>query len=138
MRSIKHKDFTKMFSKLPSKLQDEARQTFQKWKEDPALVDWHRLSGTKADFYAASIGYHARAIALVTPDAKGNLVCCWVFIGTHETYNNFINQKRDRNQKSYVQGLSENQWNPPIKQKLSNRRRHRSKATVSRSSPSCG
>ena len=82
------------------------------------MVDWHFLSGTKAEFYAADVGYSARAVALLTKDKNNEVVCVWVFIGTHEKYNNFINIQRQRKQESYLKNLGGlNTANPPKPQK---------------------
>lgn len=112
MRSIRHKLFKKCFDELSPSLQDAARVAFDKWKRDPSSVDWHHLSGTRAHFYAADIGYSARAIGLVTQDAKGEPTCVWIFIGTHEKYNNFINIQRQRSTQSYLSQASSLKYNP--------------------------
>lgn len=106
MRSIRHKLFKKCFEELSPALQASARLAFEKWKQDPSSVDWHHLSGTRAHFYAADIGYSARAVGLVTEDANGEATCVWIFIGTHEKYNNFINIQRQRSVESYLDNVS--------------------------------
>lgn len=106
MRSVRHKLFNKAFDSLTPTLQDSARAAFAKWQHDPNSVGWKRLAGTKANLYSAEIGYGARAIALVTKDAKGEPLTCWIWAGTHETYNHFIGIQRARNEQSFTQGLS--------------------------------
>ena len=102
MRSIRHKLFHQCFQKLPPNVQKAAATAFEKWKQDPSSVDWHRLSGTHANLYAADIGYSARAIGVVTQDAEGTPACVWIFVGTHETYNHFINIQRQRKNQDFL------------------------------------
>lgn len=106
MRSVRHKLFNKAFDAMTPAQQDSARQAFAKWQADPQQVGWKRLAGMKANLYSAEIGYGARAIALVTRDARGEALACWVWAGTHEAYNNFIEIQRQRADQSFTQGLT--------------------------------
>lgn len=106
MRSVRHKLFNKAFESLTPALQESARVAFAKWQNDPKTVGWKLLNDTKANLYSAQIGYGARAIAMVTKDERGEALACWIWVGTHETYNHFIDIQRSRNEQSLMKGLS--------------------------------
>jgi hypothetical protein len=118
MRSVRHKLFNKAFEGMTPQLQAAAQQAFAKWKSDPQTVGWKRLAGMKANLFSAEIGYGARAIALVTRDAQGEMFACWVWAGTHEHYNNFIEIQRQRNEASLTQGLSPAQRGDTLAQRM--------------------
>lgn len=118
MRSVRHKHFNKAFDSLTPQLQNSARIAFQKWQADPQAVGWKRLSGTKANLFSAEIGYGARAIALVARDDRGEMMACWLWVGTHETYNHFIDIQRQRTEQSFVQTLSPAQRGATLKDQM--------------------
>lgn len=118
MRSVRHKHFNKAFDSLTPTLQDSARVAFQKWRADPQTVGWKRLAGMKSNLFSAEIGYGARAIALVTRDDRGEMMACWLWVGTHETYNNFIEIQRQRTEQSFVQTLSAAQRGATLKSQM--------------------
>jgi hypothetical protein len=105
IRSIRHKLFNKCFEDLSADFQVTARSNFEKWQRDPQSVGWHRLTGMKANLFSAEIGYSARAVGLVTEDKGGKPVCVWLFIGTHEKYNNWIEVQRQRKADSYLSAV---------------------------------
>jgi hypothetical protein len=84
MRSFKDSDFDKLFARLPKKIQVKAVETFNRWKNDPwnPKYDFHKL---EEPYYKINIGYRWRAIGYLMDDSV-----YWIFIGSHETYNNFI------------------------------------------------
>lgn len=87
MRSLVSSQFRKQLEKLPGHIQEEARQGFQKWKENPQSVGWKRLNGPVSEMYSSQIGNRYRAIGIVS---KEDGVVVWTFIGSHEDYNNYI------------------------------------------------
>jgi hypothetical protein len=106
MRSVRHKLFNKAFDALTPAMQAQARLAFAKWQTDPQQVGWKRLAGMKSNLYSAEIGYGSRAIALVTRDARGEALACWIWAGSHEAYNNFIEVQRQRTEQTFTQGLT--------------------------------
>lgn len=103
MRSIVSPAFRKMLDKLPAHIQDEARVCFQKWKDNPASVGWKRLSGTHADVWSTQIGLRYRAIGVVS---KEHDAVVWMFVGSHEDYNNYINVRRKMGQDAWLGAVS--------------------------------
>ena len=91
MRSIVLPSFRKLLARLPADIQDEARTGFEKWKQDPRSVGWKRLLGTRAELYSVHVGTKHRAIGVVD---KANDAVVWMFVGSHETYNNWIDIHR--------------------------------------------
>lgn len=98
-RSIVTPQFRKMLNDLPERIQQEARQGFERWKSDPRSVGWKPLSGMHAQVHSVEIGRRYRAIGVV--DKERNAVV-WVFAGSHETYNRFIESHRKLSLKDWV------------------------------------
>jgi hypothetical protein len=105
LRSIRHKLFNKCLDDLSPAFQELARTNFAKWQRDPHSVGWHRLTGMKSNLFSAEIGYSGRAVGLVTEDKGGKPVCIWLFVGTHEKYNNWIEVQRQRKAESYLSAV---------------------------------
>lgn len=96
MESCRHPSFIKAFDNLPKEVQALARDTFQKWKESPGSVGWHRLKQCKAEVFSAEMGLFYRAVGVVTKNDQGLDRCTWLWIGSHETYNNWIKVQQQR------------------------------------------
>ena len=104
MRSIVSPNFKKMLEKLPVDVQEEARANFLRWKENPTAVGWKKLAGIKANMFSVEIGRRYRAIAVVD---KEHDAAIWMFVGSHETYNNWINIHRQMTQENWTKGFKE-------------------------------
>lgn len=102
-RSIVTPKFRDMLASLPAHIQKEAREGFAAWQRDPALVGWKRLKmmNSTADVFSVEIGLRYRAIGILS---KEHNAVVWVFAGSHETYNNFINIRRSMNQEKWLGG----------------------------------
>jgi len=87
-----------MLNDLPQHVQDHARQGFERWKQNKASVGWKRLNGTRAELYSVEIGNRYRAIGVVS---KEHNAVVWMFVGSHETYNNFVEIRRNLPQENY-------------------------------------
>lgn len=100
-RSIVTPKFRDMLAKLPAHIQKEARAGFEAWQKDPALVGWKRLKmmNSTADVFSVEIGLRYRAIGVLS---KEHNAVVWVFAGSHETYNNFIDIRRSMNQEKWL------------------------------------
>ena len=100
-RSIVTPKFRDMIAKLPAHIQKEAREGFEAWQQDPAIVGWKRLKmmNSTADVFSVEIGLRYRAIGILS---KEHNAVVWVFAGSHETYNNFINVRRSMNQEKWL------------------------------------
>ncbi len=99
MRSLVTSDFRKLLESLPVQVQEEARNNFQKWKTNPQSVGWKKLSGMKAEVYSVQIGMRYRAVGVVS---KEHDAVAWMFIGSHETYNNWIEIHRKTTQNHWL------------------------------------
>lgn len=88
-----------MLEDLPTQVQQEAREGFDRWKSDPRSVGWKRLSGMHADVYSVEIGRRWRAIGVVS---KEHDAVVWTFVGSHETYNRYIDIHRKMTQDSWI------------------------------------
>ena len=110
-RSVVTPQFRKMLNDLPERIQQEARQAFERWKEDPRTVGWKPLAGMHAQVHSVEIGRRYRALGVVD---KAHNAVVWVFAGSHETYNRYIESHRKM-------GLRD--WVPPsVSERLSQRR----------------
>jgi hypothetical protein len=108
MRSVQHKRFLKAFSKLRPEAQEAATMAYKKWCQSPELVGWKSLAGTDS-LFSAHVGYGARAIALVTRDSVGGPLAVWLWVGSHEAYNTFVNEHRHTSVADVVAGLNPGQ-----------------------------
>jgi len=99
MRSIVTPQFRKMLADLPEAVQAQARKGFERWKEDPKSVGWKSLSGMHADVYSVEIGLRYRAIGVLS---KEHDAVVWMFAGSHETYNNYVELRRQMSQKNWL------------------------------------
>lgn len=116
-RSIVTPQFRKMLNDLPERVQQEAREGFERWKTDPRAVGWKPLAGMHAQVHSVEIGRRYRAIGVVD---KAHNAVVWVFAGSHETYNRYIESHRK---------LGLRDWVPPsITDRLTQRRAGTQKA----------
>lgn len=111
-----------MLSDLPKDIQEEAKERFEKWKQDPKLVGWKPLVGMRADVHSVEIGLRWRAIGVVS---KEHDAVVWVFAGSHETYNKYISSHRKIPQGDWI--------NPDIEDRLNRMREATDKQKISTS-----
>ncbi len=78
--------FWKCFNKLPSHIQDLARQNFTLLKSNPRHPSLHFKKIRK--FWSSRIGLNHRALAV-----KDGNNFTWVWIGTHDEYEQMIKEK---------------------------------------------
>lgn len=79
--------FWKLHDALPAHVRKLARKNYELWRRDhnhPSL-DFKKLKGGSRNRFSIRIGDHHRAIG----QSIGNTVE-WVWIGSHEDYNNLI------------------------------------------------
>ena len=88
MRSVTTSKFRKAFEKLPTEIQQRARQAYTIWKENPNHPGLHfkQIHETQPIF-SVRVGLSYRAIGIKEED-----VMVWFWIGSHEEYNNLIRQ----------------------------------------------
>ena len=88
MRSVTTTRFRKAFEKLPSEIQQRARQAYNKWKKNPNHPSLHfkQIHDTQSIF-SVRISLSYRAIGIKEED-----IMIWFWIGSHEEYNTLIKQ----------------------------------------------
>ncbi len=88
MKSFLHSDYHKHFSKLPKKIQEQAKKCYERWKENPKHPSLHfkRINSVKA-FYSIRIGKDWRVVGYLE---NGDIY--WFWIGSHADYNLLISQ----------------------------------------------
>lgn len=99
MRSIVTPQFRKLLDSLPERVQEDARAGFERWKQDPQLVGWKALNGMRASVYSVQIGMRHRAIAVLS---KEHNTAVWMYVGSHEDYNNYVDVRRQMTQKNWL------------------------------------
>jgi len=88
VKSRTHRRFWNEFHRLPAHVQCLARDKFQIWQHDPFHPSM-QFKPLRANVWSVRIGDHYRALAR----REGELVV-WFWIGSHEEYDQFINQLR--------------------------------------------
>jgi mRNA-degrading endonuclease RelE of RelBE toxin-antitoxin system len=86
MRSRTTARFRKALERLPTHIRDQARAAFRVWTKTPyhPALRFKRVHPVRP-FYAARVGLHYRAVALVDGEDA-----TWFWIGTHEEYNKLL------------------------------------------------
>jgi len=80
--------FRKAFDRLPSAVKDKARRSYLLWQTDPYHPSLNfKLVYSEKQIYSVRIGLSYRALGLKEGDTL-----IWFWIGSHEDYNNLINQ----------------------------------------------
>lgn len=88
MKSRRSKRFRELLEALPSSAQKLALESYQRWQHDSSYPDLHfkPIDPSDPTIFSIRIGMHYRAICERQPDGT----YLWVWIGTHEEYNNLI------------------------------------------------
>ncbi|MBN1901448.1 hypothetical protein JW926_09025 [Candidatus Sumerlaeota bacterium] len=80
--------FREAFAKLPQEIQEQARKTYRKFKQDPWHPSLHfKKIHASIPIYAVRVGKGYRAVGQKSSDAV-----VWFWIGSHEDYNNLLSQ----------------------------------------------
>jgi hypothetical protein len=81
-------DFIELFGKLPKEIQNKARKSYKKWKENPfhPSIQFKRIH-TDEPIWSARISLKWRVLGLLEEDK-----IYWFWIGSHNDYDNLINQ----------------------------------------------
>jgi len=80
MKSLTTPDFWIAYAKLPLKIKQKARKTYQLWQENPSHPSLHFKKVGK-NLWSVRITQNYRALALKKGDEY-----YWVWIGTHDEY----------------------------------------------------
>jgi hypothetical protein len=80
--------FIKAFDNLPEPIKRKAREVYNVWKINPSHPShsFKQIGGIK-NVYSSRIGLNYRALGVKDDDK-----IIWFWIGSHEDYNNMINQ----------------------------------------------
>jgi hypothetical protein len=86
LKSRRTKSFQKLFSKLPTNIQDLAKKSYKLWIYDQSHPSLHfKKIQDNPEIYSVRIGIHWRAIGVVKEE-----FIYWHWIGSHEDYNNLV------------------------------------------------
>jgi len=86
MKSRTLKSFWKHYWALPAKIRQQARKSYQMWRENPNLRGLYFKRVKKSQpIYSVRIGLSYRALGLL----KGDTIT-WFWIGTHDEYDRLI------------------------------------------------
>lgn len=99
MESARHPNFLKLIQSLPKNVQNKAKETFKMWKEDPSMVNSHVLGGCSRNVFAIAFkidGTEYRVVGAKSKSEEGIDRCLWLWVGSHEDYNNFVPSQRQR------------------------------------------
>ncbi|HEX6777440.1 MAG TPA: hypothetical protein VF099_04515 [Ktedonobacterales bacterium] len=89
--SRRTKQFRKLFDALPEDAQRQARAAYQLFKQNPGHpgLAFKPVPTAGSNAWSAMIGEHYRVIGFRAGD-----VIVWDWIGTHESYNRVVKQRR--------------------------------------------
>jgi hypothetical protein len=87
MKSRTTRKFWRLFEKLPPQIQNQARETYHRFRQDPAYPSLHFkcVDHTEAAYWVR-IGIHYRAVGLLEGD-----IVTWFWIGSHDDYETLLN-----------------------------------------------
>ena len=86
MKNKREKRFKKLFAKLPSHIQKQARDDFKIFKTNPYYKSFEfKVVDEQDAIYSVRIGLHYRALGQKSGDTM-----LWFWIGSHEDYNNLV------------------------------------------------
>lgn len=88
MHSHRTEKFKKAFDALPESVKEKAREAYKNWRANPHLpsLAFKQIAGIH-NTYSIRIGRGYRALGV---KAENKMI--WFWIGSHEEYNNIINQ----------------------------------------------
>lgn len=90
INSYKTESFNKTLNNLPKEIQEVAKQSFLKWKDNPSSVHFKPLAQADNQVYSAQVNSRYRALAKKSTNAEGQTCYTWFWVGSHEDYNNLI------------------------------------------------
>lgn len=99
METARHPNFIKLADSLPKAVQSKAKETFKSWKEDASSVKGHIIKGCDRSVFAIEFKVDStayRAIGVKSKNKDNVERCLWIWIGSHEDYNNYIPAQRNR------------------------------------------
>jgi len=88
VNSYLSEDFIKFFGKLPKKVQERAKNSYRKWKENPSHpgIQFKKVHPIKP-VYSVRVSLGWRALGYKEGDKM-----LWFWIGSHESYNKLVSQ----------------------------------------------
>lgn len=88
MRSFRSQRFRKLFDDLPATVQQQARDAYEIWRQNPhrPSLSFKQIDPSDSSVYSVRIGRSYRAIGYFEPD--GDFV--WHWIGSHSDYDKLV------------------------------------------------
>lgn len=83
MKSKRTKSFKKAFDALPTSVQEEARNAYKQFAQNPShpSLRFKKMEPTSRGFWEARVGLHYRAVGVMDES-----VIAWFWIGTKEAF----------------------------------------------------
>jgi mRNA-degrading endonuclease RelE of RelBE toxin-antitoxin system len=87
MISVTTAKFRKALDKLPLRIQNKARKTYERWKNNPQhpSLEFKQIH-SKERINSVRVGLGYRALGVMKDDT-----IIWFWIGSHEDYNKLVN-----------------------------------------------
>lgn len=86
MKNYRSPQFKKLFARLPTHVQNQARAAYSQFKNDPYYLSLHfECVNKREQIYSVRIGNSYRALGY-----KDGEIIHWYWIGPHEKYNHLI------------------------------------------------
>ncbi|AFY58347.1 hypothetical protein Riv7116_5986 [Rivularia sp. PCC 7116] len=88
MKSLTTSKFRKMFADLPEQVQEQAREAYRQFKEDPNYPSLKfKKVHPQLPIYSARVNRDYRAVGQLDEDTV-----IWFWIGSHADYDKLLNQ----------------------------------------------
>ncbi len=88
MKSVTTERFRKAFANLPQDIQEKTRKAYNLWKQDNFHLSLHfKQVHNEPAIYSVRVGLSYRALGI-----KEDETIIWFWNGSHEDYNNLLNQ----------------------------------------------
>lgn len=89
MTSHTHKNFWKLYEKLPQNIREQAKKQYSIFANDPYHASLHfKCVHSSKPIYSARVTKDYRAVGLLTND-----VVIWFWIGNHKDYETLLKKK---------------------------------------------
>lgn len=95
MKSSVTRSFRKTLVEAPPEIQKLAAEAYERWKTDPTHpgLQFKPVSPSRP-IWSARVGRNFRAVALREPNAEGEDVVTWFWLGPHDEYDRLLKQLR--------------------------------------------
>ena len=95
MNSSVTRSFREALAAAPPEIQKQAAEAYRRWQENPSHpgLQFKPVSPNRP-VWSARVGRDYRAVALREPNASGEDVVMWFWLGPHEAYDRLLKRLR--------------------------------------------